>query len=302
MKSVSLVFSIFNKLEYTKIGLSNIYNCFNVKKNAQIPIYVVITDDGSTDGSSQWIAINHPEIHLLKGTGTLWWSGGINKAVRYAIEKLKSDYILLWNNDIKPETNYFDNLFALLETNDTHNIICSKIYMLGTNKVIFGMGGNFNPKTGKHGLYGYDEMDTGQFNQPINVDWFPGMGTCIHKSVFDKVGFFDEKVFPQYHGDADFALRTKKEGYTIISYPELVIWNDRSNTGFSNNANLGEFLKSFYVTKSNFNVYKNFVFYWRYTTSIFAYFFLIKRYFLHIAGFLKWKGLSIFGIYRKRIN
>ena len=300
MTKIALVFSIFNKLEYTKKGLSDIYNCFDAKKTDILPLDIVVTDDGSTDGSHEWIKKNYPNVHLLKGDGTLWWSGGINKAVHYAIEKLNSDYILLWNNDVEPEKTYFKNLFQLLENYDMNDIICSKIYMKGTNNVIFSMGGKFNPRTGKHCLNGYGIENNECYEKPDVADWFPGMGTTIHKKTFNTIGYFDEKKFPQYHGDADFALRAKKAGFVITACPQLIIWNDRSNTGFSNNSTFSAFIKSLHTLRSNFNIYRDIAFYNRHATSVFAYGALIKKYFLHVGGYIKWKLLGLFGLARKK--
>lgn len=295
---IALVFAIYNKLDYTIKGLSDIYYCFDAKGTDKLPIDIVITDDGSTDGSYEWIRKNYPNIHLLKGDGNLWWSGGINKTVHFVLKDLNDDYILLWNNDVKPGKTYFNNLFQILKNSDSNTIICSKTYVLGTNDIILGMGGKFDPRTGKYQLNACGQKDSEHYNKSLLVDWFPGMGTTIHKNVFNTIGLFDDKVFPQYHGDSDFGLRAKKAGFDIIIIPELKIWNDRSNTGFSNDDSFGTFIKSLFTLRSNFNICREIKFYNRHATSILAYTALIRKYFLHIGGYIKWKTLSIFGFRR----
>ena len=298
MMKIALIFPIHNKLEYTKKGLTDIYSCFQPETPDSIPIDIVITDDGSTDGSYDWIKTNYPKIHLVKGDGSLWWSGGINKAVGYVLEKLEAEYILLWNNDIRPENRYFENLFKILADNEPETIICSKIYIENKNNFVLSLGGIFNPKTGKYALNGYGAKDDLSDNKPVEVDWFPGMGTCISRKIFTILGLFDEKNFPQYHGDSDFGLRARKEGFKIIAYPQLRIWNDRSNTGYSNNASFKTFIRSMFTLKSNFNISKDIRFYRRHAAGIFAYRFLIKKYFRHIGGYFKWSILQIFGFRR----
>ena len=124
---IALVFPIHNNLEYTKKGLADIYHCFMANPEDKLPINIVITDDGSTDGSYEWIHANYPNVILLKGNGNLWWSGGMNMAVKYVLDNLNMEYILLWNNDISPDKNYFKNLFKILGNMDSRTIICSKI-------------------------------------------------------------------------------------------------------------------------------------------------------------------------------
>ncbi|MBN2612171.1 MAG: glycosyltransferase family 2 protein [Bacteroidales bacterium] len=299
MIKTTLVFPIYNALKYTKRGLSYIYDCFKVKSDQKIPIEIVITDDSSTDGSSKWIKENYPNIILLNGNGNLWWSGGINKAIKYCIEELNSEYFTLWNNDIRPQNNYFDELFKLLISNKPDTIICSKIYFEKQYNLIQSMGGMYNSKTGYIYLNGSNKIDGNQFNKPMKADWFPGMGTTLHRNVFEKIGFFDEDTFPQYHGDSDFGLRATKAGFKIFAYPQLKIWNDTSNTGFSNNESFSVFFKSLTTLKSNFNISKDIKFCNRHSTNILAYMYLIKKYLMHIGGFLKWKILGIFGMKRK---
>jgi GT2 family glycosyltransferase len=300
-KKVVLVFPIFNKLEYTKKGLSYIYSCFDAKGSGIIPLDIVITDDGSSDGSYDWITANYPNINLLKGNGNLWWSGGINKAVHYALNHLENEYVLLWNNDIRPDKTYFSNLFEILKNNEPGTIVCSKIYIEHQKEVVLSMGGIFNPVSGDYMLNGYGQKDSSSLNKPVVVDWFPGMGTSIHRKIFDVVGFFDEKKFPQYHGDSDYGLRARKAGFKITAYPQLKIWNDRTNTGYSNDASFVIFIKSLFTLKSNFNIFKDIAFYHRHATHIFAYKYLFKKYFKHIGGYIKWKIFSIFGKTRNRV-
>lgn len=301
MAKVALIFPIYNKLEYTKKGLSDIYSCFDAKGTEIIPIDIVITDDGSTDGSHQWIQTNYPNIRLIKGNGALWWSGGINKAIQHVLDNTDDDYLLLWNNDIRPEKTYFNHLFQILKENKPETIICSKIYDENQDDYVLSLGGIFNPKTGQYTLNGYGEKDDRLSTTPVEVDWFPGMGTSIHRDLINEIGFFDEKNFPQYHGDSDYGLRARKAGFKVVAFPQLKLWNDRTNTGFSNNASFTTFIKSLYSLKSNFNIYRDIKFYNRHATSIFAYRFLFRKYFRHIGGYIKWSVLQIFGFKRKTV-
>jgi GT2 family glycosyltransferase len=300
-KKLALILPIFNKLSYT-------IKCFqwlsiarnNYKENNLLINYIVV-DDGSTDGSSEWLKTNIPEAKILTGDGNLWWSGAVNMGVKYALSQLNCDYILLWNNDIKPHSEYFNNLDKVILKSRPDTIISSKIYYLDFPDIIVSMGGRFNNKSGKYNLYGFGEKDNENFENIIEADWFGGMGTTIHKKVFETIGYFNEKNFPQYHGDSDFGLRAKKAGIGIFVFPELKIWNDRKNTGFSNYDSFKIFLKSLTSIKSNFNIKKEIRFYRTHAESIFAYKAILRKYFRHIGGFFKWKILGLFNINRKTL-
>ncbi len=53
---------------------------------------------------------------------------------------------------------------------------------------------------------------------PVNVDWVSGTALLMRKTLFEKVGGFDENFF-MYFEDQDLCLRVKQQEKTIIFYP-----------------------------------------------------------------------------------
>lgn len=294
---ISIVFPIFNGLAYTKACLASLFNDNEIdKKKAEINI--VIIDDGSKDGSSEWIAQNYPNVLLLEGDGDLWWGGGINKGIDYALDVLHSDYILWWNNDIIAENDYFNNLIDIINSMDQNTIVGSKIFVSQQRDIVWALGGFFDPYSGKKGMVHAGQPDADNMQDPIEVDWLPGMGTLIHKSVFKNIGLVDNATFPQYHGDSDFVFRAKENGYKIMAYPALRLYNDTTNSGLRHHESLKLLFRSLGSIRSNYNIKKELKFYRRYAKSNRAYYTLFKRYFKYIGGFFKWKFLNAFGVKR----
>jgi GT2 family glycosyltransferase len=297
MLSLAIVYPVFNGLQFTQNSLYSLFSLQHIdKQNAKI--YVVIVDDGSTDGTYQWIKENYPQVILLKGNGNLWWSGGINMAVKYSIDRLKCDYIIWWNNDILASENYFSTLISHLKSSDINTIIGSKIYHAHQKNTIWSMGGLFDPKSGRKSLIGSAEIDSPLYEQITGCDWLPGMGTITHKSIYERIGMLDEKNFPQYHGDSDFTFRAKKIGYKIIVNPFLKIYNDTLHSGIRHDNSFKRLIQSLFSIKSNYNIRKDYLFYKRHAESINAYSILIIKYSKYIGGFIKWNLLSLIGITR----
>lgn len=299
MKKLAIIIPVFNGLNYTKKCITYLKSLLDDKKIG-LMISLVVIDDGSTDGTSEWLKKEHPEVQIVKGDGTLWWSGGINKGVNFAIETLSADYILWWNNDITPEKNYFIRLSGKLKNLDDNVILGSKVYCEGNSDIVWSMGGRFNSRTGKRHMYGYMQKDGEQFNKVTEADWLPGMGTIISTRAVAKIGMLDEKNFPQYHGDSDYTLRAKNMGYKILVDPELKIWNDIENSGLLHGKTFKGLISSFSSVKSKYNLRKDLLFFKRFAKSPVAYFFLFREYFKYVAGFLKWKFLSLFSISKEK--
>lgn len=294
-KIITIIIPVFNGLKYTKSCLFTLNRLLSGITANDIEFEIVVVNDGSSDGTAEWIRDNYLPVHLLHGNGSLWWSGGINKGVDFALNTLNTEYILWWNNDIQPAADYFEQLIKLIDSIDVNIIIGSKIFILNENK-IWGMGGKFNPHNGRRFMYGEQQKDNDDYGRPIFVDWFPGMGTLLHRKVFDKIGLLDEKNFPQYHGDSDFTFRARKAGFKLIAFPQLVIYNDNTNTGLKHGGKSDDLYKSLTSIKSNFNLNKDILFYKKHSSSPLAYFLLFNKYFRYVGGFYKWKILNAFGI------
>ena len=289
---ISILIPVYNSLNHTEKCLNSI--CTMIGKLDPDDVRVIVIDDGSSDGTEEWIRKNFRKVIILKGDGNLWWGGAINVGIRYALKRCLSDYILWWNNDITPAPDYLENLIEII---DKHKVPIggSKIYYSHQKDLIWSMGGIFDTKSGRKYMIGMNEMDGEKYNLITEVDWLPGMGTFIHRSVFEKIGFVDNENFPQYHGDSDFTFRATLAGYSIKVYPQLKIWNDKSNSGLLHQNSYKLLLRSLNDVKSNYHLVKDIRFYRRYATSAAAYQTLAYKYCYYVGGFIKWKLMNLLG-------
>lgn len=287
---ISILVPVFNGLNFTIKCIERLKE-LTTKDTYEI----IVIDDGSVDGTGDWLSENHSDVTILKGDGSLWWSGSINTGVDYVISKEKSDYILWWNNDIEPAEDYFEQIEKVIPKISDKIVAGSKIYDLDS-KQIWGMGGKFNVRSGKKYQIAYFVEDSSEYNKEISVDWLPGMGTLAHVEIYKKVGLIDNANFPQYHGDLDFTLRAKNLSFEVIVYPELRIYNDTKSTGLKSKNTWKDVKASLVSIKSLYNFKKDIVLYKKFTRTPFSYVSLMKKYFLFFAGFFKWRILRLFKI------
>ena len=95
---IAIVSTFFNRKEKTLSCLKSLYSqsCLT-EKNIQLDIY--FCDDASTDGTSIEIEKQFPEVHIVKGTGNLFWAKGMHKAFERAIQT-EHDFYLMVNDDV----------------------------------------------------------------------------------------------------------------------------------------------------------------------------------------------------------
>jgi GT2 family glycosyltransferase len=289
--SLGVLIPVHNGLPETKETLRSLFAATSVTSD----VHVVVVDDGSTDGSGAWIAANYPAVHLLAGSGDLWWSGAMNVAARYALDVLHVDYCVCWNNDIRCAPDYFVRLQELLVVPGGDHLLASKVYFLDRPDIICAMGALFDPGRCRSALIGSGDRDSSLYSGPRRVDWASGMGTVVHREVFDKIGLWDARTFPQYCGDSDFGLRAKQAGIQMTVRPEICIWNDKRTTGISRQSRLLPFLCSFVRLNSNYHLLTQLRFFRRYAASWRGWLTFATMYGGYIGGFIKWSLLGLTG-------
>lgn len=289
MISIAVLIPVHNRIETTKQGINSLcqgLDFYKIHGKGKLQIHVIVVDDGSTDGTSEWISSNYREIHLLKGDGKLWWTGAINRGADYAIVTLKSDYLLLWNDDVNPDQSYFLIIEDLVENGCCFNtIVGSKIVFADAPEKIWSVGGFFNRFSGDFGMNTKNEKVRKRI---IDCDWQPGMGTLVPVNSITRLGIkWDEKHFPHYHGDSDFTLRCRTNGLRIVTCLDLVLFNNTATTGITRKNDLKDVMMSFTSLRSIYNVRINFRFYSRHGLFPFSYMGMISKYFFYLGGYIK---------------
>ncbi|GEM_PF-2622735 len=204
MKKVPLVGIVivnWNKKEMTGECLKSL------EKTSYKNYKVILIDNGSTDGSITYLKKINKEITIIRLKENLGYTCGTNIGWKYAIEKLKADYICAMDNDIVTiQTKWLNLIIKELEKSDEYGI--------GSGKHIY-KDGALQPPFINSDLKDSHQKDKGQYNFIKEVDGFGGPCIIIKRSTIEKIGYYDENFF-YGPNDIDYCLRARKEGIKII--------------------------------------------------------------------------------------
>jgi GT2 family glycosyltransferase len=203
----------------------------------------------------------------------MWWAGSCNLAIKKA-QALECRYVLTYNDDNVATPDLFSKLRIAAEISP-RTIVAAVCCYLDKPEVVF-FAGRMRAK-------GTDRWYYLDHNAPLStlgtglrqVDMLHGMCTLFPMTVFDAVGLFEEKKFPQVFADDDLLLRAKRAGFSLKVALDAIVLNDRTKTGFNPyDRRLGpsSVLRLFVSRKSTFQVTARTRFLWRYRRSL-PYFF-----------------------------
>ncbi|WP_097045119.1 glycosyltransferase family 2 protein [Flagellimonas pacifica] len=178
---------------------------------------IYLTDDGSTDGTSQAVKTNFPEVNILKGSGELYWAGGMRNSWNEALKGNYDAYFLL--ND---DTNVSMDLFDAIEKTDE---FCISNY--GKGGVYIGTTVDAETKKITYGGSVFVNRFLATMKRlepqakPISCHLGNANIMWVSRNVVDTIGILSEGYV---HGmaDYDYSLMAGKKKLPVLIMPGIV--------------------------------------------------------------------------------
>lgn len=200
----------------------------SLAKSAYKSLQTIVVDNASSDGSAQAIREAYPEVIVLEQNENLRFAGGNNAGMKYALER-GAELLCLLNNDTTVGKDFLTHLVARIQSEKKIGMVAPKIcYHDEPNRIWFA-GGEISMWTGTMKHIGIREEDAGQFETSKEIDYASGCCILTRREVVERVGMLDESFF-MYTEDADWSMRVRRAGYTIVYEPKAKVWHKLSVT------------------------------------------------------------------------
>jgi len=187
---------------------------------------VVVSDNGSTDGSRDFIRERYgARVTIVENDANLGFGAACNRA----FVKTSAPYAFLLNPDAELKDYSLANVVAFMDTKPRCGIAGSRTYNYdGTIQQSCGefdtWAGAFLRSSAWGELPPFRRFANGaglrdfQYDRPQRVDLAIGAALAIRRVLFDEIGMFDERFF-LYHEEVDFAKRAAAAGWETWFVP-----------------------------------------------------------------------------------
>jgi GT2 family glycosyltransferase len=231
MRSVSVIIPTWNGRELLAEFLPSVVAAINEYRERQrTDVELLIVDDASSDGSSEWLAATFREQPFLRVL-RLPQNVGFLRAVNRGFKEARHAIIFLLNNDVRVAADAIAPLVAHFN-NEQVFAVCSKAYRLGTD---------YLDGAGKLGLFergfwrvflNYDILPTRlPAPAPRLPSFFASGGYVAYDAAkLRALGGFCELLAPNYWEDVEVCYRAWRRGWTVEYEPASVVHHLSSAT------------------------------------------------------------------------
>jgi GT2 family glycosyltransferase len=186
---------------------------------------VILVDNGSTDGSVEWLMSRFPQVHLIRNETNVGFAAANNQAIRVS----QAEFIATLNNDTRVEPDWLAELIAAAEGDSMVSMCASKMLFADRTEVINSTGIALDAVGIAWDRRGGEPDDRSE-TEPIEV-FGPCAGAALYRrAMLDQIGLFDESFFA-YLEDVDLAWRARLAGWRCLYVPTACVYHVHSATG-----------------------------------------------------------------------
>lgn len=214
---VELVAPVYNRRETTLQALRSLAK---IDKTG-LDIHFIIVDDASTDGTSEAISQNFPDVQIVPGDGTLHYAAGTNRGISAALLR-KPDYIVTMNDDAIFHDQFLIRLIKTAEANP-QTVVGALLLLWNEPHKVFQV--DFKWKTLAGGWFQRENLTAFDFpNKAFEVEGMAGNCLLFPVEAIRQCGLMDEKHFRHGWGDIQYVVRMKKMGWRLLLEPKALVW------------------------------------------------------------------------------
>jgi GT2 family glycosyltransferase len=219
---IAVIIPSWNSLEVLPACLESLYS------QSYPPQSICIIDNGSTDGTAEWLQENAVDAEVL------FWpeNRGFSVACNEGIRKTDADYVFLLNADTRLHQDCLLNLSRAAQEHE--NTSFSPKIFRSDGKTLDSTGlllrrRRFSPKD-----RGENETDEGQYDSDVEIFGPCGAAALFPREMLESAkvdGEYLDEDFFAYYEDVDLAWRLRRMGFSSRLIAGAHVYHERGNPG-----------------------------------------------------------------------
>jgi GT2 family glycosyltransferase len=224
MLKLSIVILCWNDLRVIRDCLESIYT-----RTHLTPFEIIISDNGSTDGSIEFIREKFPQVRVIENGANLRFSKGNNVGIRAS----EGEYVLILNPDTIIHEGSLDRWVAFADRHPEAGAFGCRV--LNPDGSYQGSAQPFPTIAGSliaalylrwlayiSSSFTSDTYTRWRGDTERKIDWQAGCCVMFRADLLKRLGGFDEQFF-YYYEDVDLCHRVWKAGFPVIYTPDVTI-------------------------------------------------------------------------------
>lgn len=221
---LSIVILCWNDQKVIRDCLGSIY-----KETRETEFEVIVSDNGSTDGSIEMIRCEFPQVRLIENGKNLRFAKGNN----VGIDASAGEYVLILNPDTIIHDRALEKVVAFAEKHPQAGAVgCRVLYADGSfQRCIRPLP---TPRSEWFSALGlgwlarvWGRLHAGEYSgwdgsSERTVGWLAGCFILVRGELLRRIGGFDPQFF-YYFEDTDLCERIWQAGYQVLYTPEATI-------------------------------------------------------------------------------
>jgi O-antigen biosynthesis protein len=213
----SIIVLNWNGKELLEEGIPSILKAIHMDGR---PHELIVVDNGSTDGSIEYLAKYFPEVRVIPLGRNLGFAEGNNAGVQAA----RNDVVILLNSDMAVDPGFIGPLMEGFGPNTF--AVSSQIYLQDPSRK--------REETGKTTAvfrrgwidYAHREMQPPPYSRRYYpVLWAGGGSSAFHRKRFLALGGFHKAFSPAYVEDTDLSYQAWRVGWEVLLAPASIVYH-----------------------------------------------------------------------------
>ncbi len=192
---------------------------------------VIVVDNGSTDATDADLAARYPTVTRLRSPKNL----GFARANNWGAQSARGEFLLLLNSDARLTATALARAVGWMRENPQCGVAGAQL--LNPDGTRQNSIANFptlatellNKSLLRRLCPGRFPGKEHRFEGPVEVESVIGAFFLTRKSLWDRLGGFDERFF-FFFEETDFCRQVKNAGARVMHLPDVTVWHGQGQT------------------------------------------------------------------------